>query len=206
MTPLERIRDIEALGVRFRFGSYKLNLSAPDKTTYTTAIQRLQAAMNAGEYQTMVDLIQTRDAFAWNVPPDPCEGEGCRRYHRIAELRAVCLSGGLSLAWTGRALIPLAGTPYTGAVFGVLAYVADLIQTDLATLMEHAELFPELDPLRARRHVNMLQRHHAREGFIARGWMGCQVPVSWPEAVRDLVQTIYAASLQEPVPTLVAAI
>lgn len=198
MSARQIIRDIEALGVVLRFNAYKVDLTAPDKSAGTEAVRILnERGRMGGHYQAVVDLIRTRDAFAWNIPPDPCEGEACARFHRIAELRAVALSEGLVLARAWQTIIPMAEPPYTPNACAVLAYAMAAIEADLATLLEHAEQFPELDQPRARRHIDQLARHHARHGFIVRGWHGLTFPASWPGAVRQTVQSIYAMSVQD---------
>lgn len=197
MSAMQVVRDLEALGVVLRFNAYKVDLTVPDKGAYIAAIQRLQVSMREGEYQTVVNMVRTRDAFGWNIPPDPCEGVECFRFHRIAELRAVCLSEGLCLYRAGQTIIPVAEPPYASNMGAVLAYAIAAIEEDQAELMKHAELFPELDQARAAQHIAQLARHHSRHGFSVRGWFGCQSPQCWPEVVRELVQTIYVMSIQD---------
>lgn len=197
MSAVQVIKDLEALGVVLRFNSYKVDLTVPDKATHTTAIQRLQAAMSVGEYQSMVELIQTRDAFTWNIPPDPCEGPACQRFKDLAHLRAVCLVEGFALSRMGKDFIVLAEPPYSPDTLAAMDYTLTILEPLKADLLAHAEHFPELHGHRARGLLNQIQAAHRGEGFQVRGWQGLTFPYHWPERVLLAVQTLYTQSLQD---------
>lgn len=196
MSAVQVIKDLEALGVVLKFNAYKVDLTVPDKATYTSAIQRLQVAMREGEYQTVVDLIQTRDAFTWNLPPDPCEGPACQLFKDLAHLRAVCLVEGFALARSGKDFIVLAEPPYSPDTLAAMDYTLTILEPLKADLLANAERFPELHGHRARGLLKQVQTAHSGEGFQVRGWSGLSYPYHWPERVRLVVQTIYIRALQ----------
>lgn len=199
MSAKQAIQDLEALGVALRFNAYKVDLTAPDKTTYVMAIQRVQAAMREGEYQSMVDLIRTRDAFSWNIPSDTDGGPDLEHFKAVAHLRAVCMVEGFAIAKIDQGFMLLAEPPYSSDMLEAMDYAYSILEPLEADLVPYAEKFPELDQARATRHITQLIKHHQQDGFEVRGWHGCRFPETWPGYLMEAVQTIYVLSLYEPV-------
>jgi len=197
MSAAEVLSMAEATGARLATVERGLRISY--RGPKDAVAQAIRIIHQSGSAQGVIEILRTREAFGWNVPPDPCEGPGLERYEEIAHLRAYCLQEGVALARAWQSIIPIPEAPLTPSRVKALAVVLDGLGLVADSLVDHLDAFHELGPLRAQIIIRQLVMYHQAEGFRVRGrgLNGVDVPEAWGRHLRLAIQSVYSLSLQE---------
>jgi hypothetical protein len=197
MSAAEALSMAEATGARLATVERGLRISY--RGPKDAVAQAIRIIYQTGSAQGVIEMLRTREAFGWNVPPDPCEGPGLERYEEIAHLRAFCLQEGVALARAWQSIIPIPEAPLTPSRVQALAVVLDGLDVVADSLADHLDAFHEIGPLRAQIIIRQLVMHHQAEGFRVRGrgLNGVDVPKAWGLGLRLAIQSIYSLSVQE---------